>query len=495
MATSSLSLPRQRLAVPGFFALGGAALGAAVLYGTLYLAGLVGAAPAADGQRGDATPADDPDVVTFEASKWEAAGLRVEPARYRPLLETLRRPGRINLKKVAQLAPMVDGIIRDVRVNVGQNVKAGDVLLILDSKELGQAKLELARARLSLALATTHHDWVDAVNKNTAELLQAMAQGVSIPDIEKRFTGRPIGDWRQQLITAYSRRTRSKANLQALEKLEIQGATSITALRTAQGEYETAEATFQAQREEIHFQNQHQLRTADHKLREAQGQVGVAETALLMLGYPHAEVSAMNPIAEGATIGYYPLRAPFDGTVLARPSQLGERAGPQATVVQIADLTQVWVQADLTESDLPAVRALHGKQIAFHGPGLDQPMHAEVTRVGDLVDHSTRTIPLVSLGDNSERLLKPGMFVEVELRHGPDAPVVQVPASAIVRHAGATFVFVPRGDDTFAKVDVKLGRATADAVEIIGGLERGQRIVVAGGFALKTEMLRATLRD
>jgi multidrug efflux pump subunit AcrA (membrane-fusion protein) len=102
-------------------------------------------------------------------------------------------------------------------------------------------------------------------------------------------------------------------------------------------------------------------------------------------------------------------------------------------------------------------------------------------------------IALRALADNRDRRLKPGMFVQVQIRHGPPEPVVQVPNSAILRHAGETFVFIAKGDDKFGKVEVRLGRATADRVEIVAGVEAGQPVVVEGGFALKTEMLRSTL--
>jgi membrane fusion protein, heavy metal efflux system len=491
MATTPLSVPRPRLGAEGLFALIGAVLGAALLLAALYFAGIVGRAaddPPHGAAPSDPPSSDEPALIKFEESKAKASGLRIAPAERRLMLQTLTRPGRItvNNRKVAHLSPMVEGIIREVPIHPGQNVKTGDVLIILDSKELGQAKLELAKARLALAIARAQHEWVEAVHNNTAELLQAMAQQIAIADIEKRFTGRPIGEWRQQLITAYSRHNRSKINLASLEKLETQGAASPVAMRAAQGEAETAEAAFQALREEINFQNQQQLRSAAQKLREAQGQAGVAEAYLLMVGYTKQEVTAMDPINEGAKIGYYPLRAPFDGTVLTVPSSLAERASPQAPVVQIGDLTRLQVVVDLTETDLPAVRQLPGRKIAIRGPGLDTPVEAEVSRIGDVVDQVTRTIPLVAMAANADRRLKPGMFIDAQIRYGPETPVIQVPASAIQRHAGRTFVFVPKGDDEFATVDVRLGRATADAVEIVDGIAEGQPVVVAGGFALKT---------
>jgi membrane fusion protein, heavy metal efflux system len=498
MAISQLSAPRPRAAAAGLGMFMGALVGAALLYGVLYFAGWLSAGSDSSTNNGspdDRSSSDEPSVITFAESKQKAAGIRTEVATYGPLLQTLQRPGRIGTdpRKTAHLSPMVDGIVRDVHIRRGDEVKAGATLLVLDSKELGLAKLELAKARLALSVTTAQHDWTKTVNKNTAELLATMAQGMAIGEIEKRFVGRAIGEWRQQLITAYSRRNRAKVSLESQEKLESQGAGSAAALRAAQGEFETADATLQALREEIHFQNQQQLRAADEKLRAAQGQVSVAETNLLMVGYSREEVTAMDPVREGAKIGHYPIRAPFDGTALSVSASLGERAGPQAPVLQLADLSRVTVEADLMAADIPALRRMQGRKVTFNGPGVDGPLKADVFHVGDIVDEKTRTIPLVGYVDNPDHRLKPGMFVDVELQYGPDAPVVHLPASAIQRHAGETFVFVPKGEDQFERIAVRLGRATRDRVEIVEGIQTGQPVVVEGSFALKTEMLRATL--
>jgi multidrug efflux pump subunit AcrA (membrane-fusion protein) len=497
MATSQLSAPRPRVAAAGLGMFLSALLGAAVLYAVLYYADLIGhGAVAATGDSADdASSSAEPSTIKFEQSKWKAAGIRIEPAAYGPMLQTLTRPGRVatHHKKMAQISPLVEGIVRQIEVQRGAHVKAGALLLVLDSKELGQAKLELAKARLALALATAQHDWTATVHKNTSELLQAMGKGMTIADIDKRFIGRPIGEWRQQLITAYSRRDRAKQALENQEKLAGQGASSATALRTAQGEFETADAALQSLREDISFQGQQQLRSAEEKLRAAQGQVNIAETHLLMVGYTPQEVAAMDPVREGATIGHYPIRAPFEGTVLSVAAGLGERASPQTPLLQLCDLSQVRVETELTEADLRALRQLHRKAISFRGSGMDEPRTADIRYIGDIVDKTSRTIELDAIVDNSKRTLKPGMYVDVELRYGPNAPVVYVPASAIQRHAGETFVFVPKGEDEFERVPVRLGRATAQQVEIIEGIQGGQSVVVQGGFALKTEMLRATL--
>lgn len=475
-------------------------LGAVLTGGALALAGLVrlpdaGASQAAATGEAKTEGGEDNGVVTFEPVKWPAAGLRVEPATRGPLTETFWRPGKVMLdeRRVAHLSPMVEGIVRAVRARIGQRVKAGEILVVLESKELGQAKLALVKARLALTAASADHDWVKTTAGNTAELLGAMVDGGPVAPIEARFRGRAIGDWRQQLVTAYARRIQTKAALANIEQIAGQGAVSQVSLRSSRTEYETAEAVYQALREELHFRTRQQLRIAEQKLREARTQVSVVETTLVMFGLAKDEVEKLDPVGEKATIAHYAIRAPFDGAVLALHTTLAERAGPQAPVAEFGDLTQLWMRADLAEHDLPATHGLPGQSVTFKGPGLPGPRSAEVFHVGDVVDKQTRTVPLFAMADNADGRLKPGMYVDVQLRRGPADPVVHVPAGAVQRHANQTFVFVHQGGGSFRRVDVTIGREAGGRAEITTGLQAGQPVAVSGGFALKTEMLRAVL--
>jgi multidrug efflux pump subunit AcrA (membrane-fusion protein) len=159
-----------------------------------------------------------------------------------------------------------------------------------------------------------------------------------------------------------------------------------------------------------------------------------------------------------------------------------------------ADLSAVWVQADAFEGDLPLIRALGGRGVVFRSPtaGIDQ-RPAELVYAGDIVDRTSRTLTLTASAPNPRRELKPGMFVEVGLPRGGASPVLQVPASAVQRHDGRTFVFVHAGGGEFRRADVSLGREGGDRVEVKSGLAPGDAVVVEGGFVLKSELLRDQL--
>ncbi|MEN6494936.1 MAG: hypothetical protein ABFD16_11715, partial [Thermoguttaceae bacterium] len=127
--------------------------------------------------------------------------------------------------------------------------------------------------------------------------------------------------------------------------------------------------------------------------------------------------------------------------------------------------------------------------LTFRTPSYpEQGFVAKVFTLGHQVSDQTRAVRLLATADNPKRLLKPGMFVDVELDGGEEAAVLQIPVSAVQRHQGAVFSFVACGDGQFARRDVQLGPATSELVEVKAGLDEGERVVVQGGFALKSEL-------
>ncbi len=468
------------------------AAGAAACYAALRA---LGVRPQTDGPAAPASPAakaDDAPVVRLPEAKWPSIGLRIEPAAYAPFTERVWRTGRLalNESRVAHISPMVEGLVREVKVRLGQDVRAGDVLAVLDSREVGQSKLDLVKTRTAAEFARVQDDWTRTASRNAAELVEAMAGGLPVAEIEKRFRDRPIGDLRQQLVTAYSRRFQTRSHYEAADHPDARGAVPQATVIRLKADFEAAEAAFRALCEEVKYQTGQQVRAAEQKLREARTAEALSRTQLLMLGYTQDEVDRMDPITEGPAVSLYPIRAPFAGTVIQQHAVLAERVGPQVQMFQLADLSTLWLQADVPQKDIDLTRALAGGKVRFRWS--DDPKavgDGAVFYTGDVVDKATRSVALTATVANGGRALKPGMFIEVELtRPGRDA--VQVPAAAVQREGATPFVFVHRGGDEFRRVDVRLGRESGGVVEVVEGLEAGQPVVAAGGFILKSELLK-----
>lgn len=432
-------------------------------------------------------------VVPLPKEKWAAVGIKCEPAGYGPLADRAWRTGTVQFDhdRVAHLVCPVEGLVRETRADHGQQVRAGDVLAVIDSREVGQAKFDLSRARLALEAARAQHEWTETVTANVEELWKELAAGKSVAEVERRFRDRPLGEWREKLVAPYARAIQLRA---AYEAATAPGAGSVpeATVRKARGESEAAAALFQGAHEEARHQARQQARAAEQKLREARAAADTARAHLLMIGYAPAELDKLDPVAEGAAVSLYPLKAPFAGTVTEKHAVRGERVVAQHQLFELADLSEVWVRADVFEADLPLVRGLAaGHRLAFRAPTAGLPeREAALHFVGAVIDPASRALPLVAVADNPGRDLKPGMFVEVGLPRGTTGPVVHVPAAAVQRHDDRTFVFVRDGDEGFRRADVAVGRTVGDRVEVTAGLKAGDEVATEGTFGLKTALLK-----
>ncbi len=108
-----------------------------------------------------------------------------------------------------------------------------------------------------------------------------------------------------------------------------------------------------------------------------------------------------------------------------------------------------------------------------------------MTYAGDLVEEKSRTVKLLAVASNPDRLLKPGMFVEVEVFSPRSAPAAQVPASALLTQGSRTFVYVRHGPDRYDRREVEAEPPRGDVAAVLSGLEPGEEVVVEGGFKLK----------
>ena len=431
------------------------------------------------------------DQLTFSPERQAAAGIEAVAIKPEPLVSRVWRTGRVALNddRIAHICPPAEGVIREVSVRLGQTVAAGDVLAILDSRELGQAKLEAYKARIALAAELELATRTRMTMTNAAELLKLLTAETPLADIEKRLADKPIGDWRQQLLGAYTRRNQLRNQLASQQSSG--GAVSEANLRKTEAESEAAGATYTALVEELRFQVKNQVRQAELKLKDAETTFDVAKAKLLLFGMSAEAVEKLDPIAEGAATSHLAVKSPFGGTVVEKHAVRSERVGPLNQMFVIADLSAVWVQADLFEADLPLVRGLKDQPIAFRSSVAGIPeRNAKVVYIGDLIDKSSRSLTLTAEATNSDRLLKPGLFVEVGFDTGDPAPTLQVPTNAVLRHENKPFVFVQLGADEFRRTDVTLGRTAGDRVEITSGLKSGERVVVRGGFVLKSELLK-----
>jgi len=176
--------------------------------------------------------------------------------------------------------------------------------------------------------------------------------------------------------------------------------------------------------------------------------------------------------------------APADGFVLARNASPGLKFERGAEWYRIADLSRIWILADVFENDVKYLRPGVRAQVSL--PNQRRTFPATVAETLPQFDAATRTLKVRLEAENLGFALRPDMFVDVELPITLP-PAITVPVDAVLDSGLKKTVFVDRGEGVFEPRPVQTGWRLGDRVEIVEGLAPGERIVVSSTFLLDSE--------
>jgi Cu(I)/Ag(I) efflux system membrane fusion protein len=177
--------------------------------------------------------------------------------------------------------------------------------------------------------------------------------------------------------------------------------------------------------------------------------------------------------------------APSSGIVLKREALPGKYVEPGTTLYEIADLSRVWISADIYESEVAAVKVDQPASVTFAAyPG--ETFQGTVSYVYPTLNTEARTVRARVELPNSELKLKPGMFGTVTLQTDA-AKTLVVPKEAVLETGLRQLVFLDHGEGAYAPYPVKLGRRNQDSVEVLEGIKEGDRIVTSANFLLDAE--------
>jgi len=176
--------------------------------------------------------------------------------------------------------------------------------------------------------------------------------------------------------------------------------------------------------------------------------------------------------------------SPVDGFVLARNISPGQHFEHSTEFYRIADLNRVWIVADILGNEAKRFRPGTAARIVLEGEG--KTFTARVTDILPQVDPSTRTLKLRLEAENPGFVLRPDMFVDVDLPITRPAGL-SVPADSVIDSGREQRVYVERSPGVFEPRDLQAGARFGDRVEIVKGLSEGERVVSAGTFLVDSE--------
>ncbi|HEX8503189.1 MAG TPA: efflux RND transporter periplasmic adaptor subunit [Pyrinomonadaceae bacterium] len=270
-------------------------------------------------------------------------------------------------------------------------------------------------------------------------------------------------------------------------------------LATAQSRYLSAQAELEEHHKhhartlklvEIGAASREEFEQATSILKKAEAEAASQRQRLLLLGLSPQRVAALRGPAQVSS--EVTLAAPSAGTVISRAANPGEVVEANKEILRVADLSTVWVVAQVFERDLARVRVGSGASVTSDAyPG--RVFRGRVTYVDPQLEAATRTAQVRVEVANPGQALKLGMYVGVGFGAlgTAEATAPTVPASAVQTIGGRTVVFLATPDPAvYVMRPVRLGAEASGRYPVLEGLHVGDRVVTAGSFLLRAEWLK-----
>lgn len=270
-------------------------------------------------------------------------------------------------------------------------------------------------------------------------------------------------------------------------------ADSENARRTSQADLKFAQATYDRTRMlyEKSITAGKNVEAAEHDLEMAKASAAsvVAQTKaaltsarrhLLILGLKASDIDGL--ASKSSLAAVFSLTAPISGIVIERNGTIGATVGSDANVFKIIDISRVWIDANVFEKDLERVR--QGQEVKLSVPAFpESTFSGRVILISSVVDPETRSVKVRTEVPNPDGRLKPDMFANVQIITDLHRTAISIPQAAVLDDGGKSVVFVSEGSG-YAKRGVNTGIQGNGRVEIIEGLQAGDKVVVKGNYLL-----------
>ncbi len=180
------------------------------------------------------------------------------------------------------------------------------------------------------------------------------------------------------------------------------------------------------------------------------------------------------------------IHSPVAGIVTKIGARKGQYVTPKTELYMIADLSQVWVYADVYEYELPWIKEGDKVDMTLRAvPG--KTFHGQLAYIYPYAESKTRSIKVRIIFDNKNLLLKPEMFADVEIHADTRKNVVVIPEEAVVRSGKTTQVFIVTSPGKFEPRKVIIGLESDDKVEVLSGVKENEEVVTSAQFLIDSE--------
>lgn len=277
----------------------------------------------------------------------------------------------------------------------------------------------------------------------------------------------------------------------------------IAALRQAEADLDVKSRSLDRANELIKLegiaQRELDLRQAEFKNAEAavasqRARVAKVEEQIHRFGVDDEHLRRMASGDDHRTESLSAVRAPIEGIVTKYDITPGELVESDRELFTIANISTVWVLADVYEKDLAKVKT--GADVSIRVEAYpDRPFIGRLTYIADLIDPQTRTARARCVVPNPDSALKVDMFARVAIPTTEARHTTVVPIRAVQQVDGQSVVFVQQSPTRFERRIVRTGVTAGELIEIASGVKTGETVVGSGSFYLKTALLRERIGD
>ena len=474
--------------------------------------------------------ADEEGGLRLTAEQRKRFGIVVNTAGPGALRNEVSLPGEIvfNEDRVVHLVPRAPGIAVEVYKTLGDVVEAGEALALIDSVELGSAKLDYVAAVTEVGCCQFELPRAQAIHDNVLKLLELLNESPSVEHLREAAPGE-MGDYGSRLISAYAEYVNTQKAYERERTLVAKKISSEGDFLAAESAFRKAQAEYYGARDSVAFEVRQNLLETTRDRQLAEFEVETARQKLHLLGLSESAVATLGPTlvpsagtaepsehvctdpnctncAAGKAsatpqggvgpqvklqnLGRYEIKAPFGGVIVQKHIALGERVGEDADTFTIVDTDTVWANLTVYTKDLAVVRK--GQEVVLRAAHSGAQARGAVAMVTPFVDEATRSATARVVLDNSDGRWVPGTFVTGFIGASQrDVPVV-VAREAVQSIDGRDVVFTEH-EGRFEATPVMLGRTDRASVEIVAGLEPGTPYVTQGAFQLKATVVTSNL--
>ncbi len=299
-------------------------------------------------------------------------------------------------------------------------------------------------------------------------------KGQPLVQIDNIELGELVGQYLSQHLQLH----RDETEVEVARKFWERGVELLAAQAIAKKEVELREAQF---------------KNAQAMVDRQRAVIENTEEKLHRFGLTEEDIEILNEEHSGGhrTASHSQLKAPFPGVIIEYSVAPGEVVDPSRELMTLADLSRVWVLANVYEKDLGIVKEGQMVEVTT-SPYPGRVFPGKLTYISDVLERATRTARVRCVIPNPEHLLKLEMFVTVQIPSTLRRTGVAVPEAAIQNIDGEDVVFVAGDVGHFRKVSVKTGLAADGWIEV-AGLAEGTPVVSSGSFYLKSTLKRSEI--